>query len=309
MEPVKVKYSARIFYLSFVIILSLRVLTAQESPYITVLGIAQDGGYPQSGCLKDCCINLWDNPSQSKHVSSLAIVSPNQKAFWIVDATPDFPAQLNYLYQELPNYQLAGIFLTHAHIGHYSGLVHLGREVMGLKDIPVFVMPKMKEFLQKNGPWSQLVSLKNIKLIDLKDRQSLLLANDLSIQPISVPHRDEFSETVAYQIQGKQSLFYIPDIDKWEKWDQDIQAIAQENSFTLIDGTFYDTDELPGRDMSEIPHPFIVESMRLLQKHKKGIYFIHLNHSNPLLNEDSKKYKEFTQKGFNIAKQGQKFDL
>ena len=309
MEPMKVKYSARVFFFSFVIILSLRVVTAQENPYITVLGIAQDGGYPQSGCLKECCINLWDNPKQSKFVSSLAIVSPNERAFWIIDATPDFPAQLNYLHQELPNYQLAGIFLTHAHIGHYSGLIHLGREVMGLKDIPVFVMPKMKEFLQKNGPWSQLVSLKNIKLIDLKDRQTLSLSNDLSIEAIIVPHRDEFSETVAYQIQGKQSLFYVPDIDKWETWNQNIQTIAQENSFTLIDGTFYDTDELPGRDMSEIPHPFIVESMKLLHKEKKGVYFIHLNHSNPLLNEDSKKYKEFIQKGFNIAKQGQKFDL
>ena len=62
------------------------------------------------------------------------------------------------------------------------------------------------------------------------------------------------------------------------------------------------------RDMSEIPHPFVEESMSLFsslsKKDKQKIYFIHFNHTNPLLLEGSMAQKEVLQKGFNLAKQG-----
>ena len=162
------------------------------------------------------------------------------------------------------NYPYDGIFLTHAHIGHYTGLMYLGREVMGSQDVPVYAMPRMKSFLMNNGPWSQLVNLNNIEIRDLQNRQAVQLNKRLRVTPIQVPHRDEFSETVGYLIESdKTSVLFIPDIDKWGKWEDSILEWIQKIDMAFLDATFYQNGEISGRDMSEIPHPFVEESMAL----------------------------------------------
>ena len=286
---------------------------ANQSPYVIVLGIAQDGGVPHASCSKSCCINLWDKPEKKVMVTSLGIVDPNSNETWMIDATPDFPQQFELLTQNNRE-KLKGIFLTHAHMGHYTGLMHLGREVMGAKSIPVYAMPRMKKYLSSNGPWRQLVILDNIELNKLKNGKKVKLNKRMSITPFLVPHRDEYSETVGYKIQGpNKSLIFIPDIDKWEKWDKDIVNIASENDYALIDGSFYTANELPGRDMSEIPHPFIIESMAkfksLSNNDKFKIHFIHLNHTNPALTNNSNAQNQIKNTGFNIAQRGQAFKL
>ena len=296
-----------IFLVIFSIFFAANINKSSTNPYVIVLGIAQDGGAPHAGCIKECCEEKWDNPTQHARVSSIAIVDPATEESWIIDATPDFALQLTAI-----DNQLNGIFLTHAHIGHYTGLIHLGREVMGAKEIPVYAMPKMKTFLESNGPWNQLVALNNISINGISDKEKINLNERLSITPFLVPHRDEYSETVGYKIQGpNQSLVFIPDIDKWQKWDQDIKEVVNNNTYSLLDGTFYDIDELPGRDMSEIPHPFIVESMDIFNDivNKSGIYFIHLNHSNPALDSNSNAFDNIKKNGFHIAERGQSFDL
>lgn len=296
-----------IFLLIFSLFFAANLNKSFTNPYVVVLGIAQDGGAPHAGCIKECCEEKWDNPTQYARVSSIGIVDPVSKESWIIDATPDFALQLTAL-----DNQLSGIFLTHAHIGHYTGLIHLGREVMGAKEIPVYAMPKMKTFLESNGPWNQLVALNNISINEISDKGKINLNERLSITPFLVPHRDEYSETVGYKVEGpNKSLVFIPDIDKWQKWDQDIKEVVSNNTYSLLDGTFYDIDELPGRDMSEIPHPFIVESMDLFSDimNKSGVYFIHLNHSNPALDSNSNAFDNIKKNGFHIAQRDQLFDL
>ena len=279
----------------------------EKSPYVIILGTAQDGGAPHAACQKVCCVDKWSNPNLHKKVSSIGIVDPISNEVWMIDATPDFAEQLHLLTNNNKR-NLKGIFLTHAHIGHYTGLMHLGREVMGAKSTVVNVMPKMESFLRNNGPWSQLVDLKNISLSGLSNNKKVQLNSRLSIIPFKVPHRDEFSETVGYRIEGpSKSLVFIPDIDKWSKWQTDIIDIVENSDYSLLDGTFYDINELPGRDMSQIPHPFIIETMKLFKNSDKkdSIYFIHLNHTNPVLNKDSIEYKKVILNGFNISKFGQ----
>ena len=287
-------------------------LNSTNLPYVVVLGIAQDGGLPHAGCLKSCCKNLWGTGNNEK-VASIGIVDPKTGQSWLIDATPDFASQLHIL-ENIHKTKLSGIFLTHAHIGHYSGLLQLGREVMGAEDMPVYAMPRMKSFLYENSPWNQLLSLENIKIIDLKSSKEIKLSTQLYIEPFLVPHRDEFSETVGYRVvSNKKSLVYIPDIDKWSKWDQDIFQVVLHSDFALLDGTFYSSDEIPHRDMSEIPHPFIIETMDLLDnmntKNRKKIYFIHFNHSNPAINYTSSVSNIIRSKRFNIATEGLKLNL
>jgi len=279
----------------------------KDQPYVVILGVAQDGGAPHAACEKSCCIYKWNDPTLHNKVSSIGIVDPISNEVWMIDATPDFAEQLHLLTNNNSR-DLKGIFLTHAHIGHYTGLMHLGREVMGAKNTKVSVMPKMENFLRNNGPWSQLVKLENVSLTSLRDNKSVQLNSRLTITPFKVPHRDEFSETVGYRIDGpSKSLVFIPDIDKWIKWQIDIIEVVENSDYSLLDGTFYDINELPGRDMSEIPHPFIIETMRLFKNSDKkdSIYFIHLNHTNPALNKDSVEYKKVIYNGFNISEFGQ----
>lgn len=282
-----------------------------NSPYVVVLGVAQDGGAPHAACEKTCCINKWNNPNLHNKVSSIGIVDPVSNEVWMIDATPDFAEQLHFLTSNNIR-ELKGIFLTHAHIGHYTGLMHLGREVMGAKSTVVNVMPKMESFLRNNGPWSQLVDLKNISLSRLIDSKKVYLNTRLSITPFKVPHRDEFSETVGYRIEGpSKSLVFIPDIDKWNKWQTDIKDIVENSDYSLLDGTFYDINELPGRDMSQIPHPFIVETMKIFKNSDKkdSIFFIHLNHTNPALDNSSNEFQNIIDSGFNITQRGNKLNL
>ena len=285
-----------------------------QKPYIMILGVAQDGGFPQAGCQKECCKAVWNNKSLRQGVSSIALVDPVSQQKWIFDATPDFADQLHFLEKQTENFKpLSGIFLTHAHIGHYTGLVNLGREVMGASLINVYVMPKMKNFLEKNGPWSQLVALKNIDLKEIQESEAIILNERIKIVAFKVPHRDEFSETVGFKIITKEkSLVFIPDIDKWQKWNKDLRDLVKENDILLIDGTFYKDGEID-RPMSEVPHPFIIETVGLLSdlsvEERKKVAFIHLNHSNPILQPHAKERKELKAQGFSWVETGQKFGL
>ena len=172
----------------------------------------------------------------------------------------------------------------------------------------------MQRFLQNNGPWSQLVTEKNIALRSLQDSIEGSLNSNCSVRPFRVPHRDEFSETVGYQIIGptKKALF-IPDIDKWEKWNKNILNEIAKVDFAFIDATFYDGAEINNRDISQIPHPFVIESMAMFEKlplsEKQKIHFIHFNHTNPLLNEESPEAKKVRSNGFRIARINDQFAL
>ena len=279
------------------------------TPYVMVLGVAQDAGYPQMNCKKECCKQAWENSKLKRTTSCLAIVDPISKEQWIIDATPNIKEQLQLLKQKTGSEKLDGILLTHAHMGHYTGLLHFGREVMGTDNLPVFAMPKMKTFLQENGPWSQLVKLENINIKAIKSDSTFSLNERIKISPFLVPHRDEFSETVGYEITiNNKSLIFIPDIDKWEKWETNITELIKKVDYAFLDATFYKNGELK-RDMSEIPHPFVEESMSLFSTlsdaDKQKVHFIHFNHTNPLLIENNTAQQEVLKKGFNLAKEGQ----
>jgi len=288
----------------------------EGSMTLTILGIAQDGGYPQIGCRKPCCEAIREGVEGPRHVTSLAITDARSGKYWLWEATPDMPAQLHNLRSnqaDSPFRLPAGIFLTHAHIGHYTGLMHLGREAYGAKGVEVFAMPRMKQFLSDNGPWNQLISLGNISIRPLKADSTLDISENLQVTPLKVPHRDEYSETVGFLIRGRKKLLFIPDIDKWEKWDRSLDSLIREVDLALIDGTFFDIDELPGRDMREIPHPFVTESMQKLAGLPKAlrnrVMFIHFNHTNPLIRSGSLQEQKLTEQGFRIAREGWTFEL
>ena len=317
---------------------------------LVVLGVGQDAGAPQIGNPDD---PAWKDPSKKLYATSLGLLDHENGKRYLFEATPDIREQMQIMDTLLPydgeGPYIDGIFLTHAHIGHYGGLMFLGRESMGAKGVPVYAMPRMKDYLETNGPWSQLVELGNIEFPVRRDISAIIrlpnketyepgnyarqkpvegfevarLAINVSVHARLVEHRDEFSETAAYTIKTQfKKVLFVPDIDRWnpvrKMSDSEMGTYfprsVRDYDFAFIDATFYDDNELPGRDMSKIPHPRVTESMDLIGAEGGGylkdkIRFIHINHTNPLRDKNSDAYKAMTERGFKLAYRGEQFCL
>ncbi|HXV12844.1 MAG TPA: MBL fold metallo-hydrolase [Candidatus Krumholzibacteria bacterium] len=263
---------------------------------LVVLGIAQDGGMPHAGCSKPPCAEVHAGTRTAEKVSCLGLVNAESGAAYLFDATPDFPAQLHALTGgRVPD----GIFLTHAHIGHYTGLMYLGKESMAAKSVPVYGTARMTKFLETNGPWSLLVKDNYIAPRVLAPDVAVELPGGVRVTPMLVPHRDEFTDTVGFLIEGPRAkALFIPDIDKWEKWNRSLRELAEGVDYLLLDGTFASLEELPGRDISQVPHPLMSETRALLEGTRAKLWFIHLNHSNPAIVE-----------GKDVVREGMRFEL
>lgn len=299
---------------------------------LVVLGVAQDGGIPQINVQDD---PAWEDESLGHRVVSIGLINHADGTRFMFEATPDFREQLHDL-NEIAGTEGApdGIFLTHAHIGHYTGLMFLGFESMSAENVPVFVPPRMRDFLTTSGPWSQLVGYGNIRVAEFApgprpydvqpgdpayadDTVDEMETQRLRVEPLHVPHRREFADTVGYRIEGPEmSVVFIPDIDSWEEWaawGTRIEDIVMENDVVYVDATFYDDDELPGRDMSAIPHPRVTETMDMFQDYpddiRQRIRFIHYNHTNPIRFENSAETLEVLERGFRIAREGERICL
>ena len=289
---------------------------ASRGVTLTVLGNVQDGGFPHIGCQRADCRNLFLRPAGQHQVVCLGVVDSLEGQQFLFEATPDAARQADQLahlpgaHEGMPD----GIFLTHAHWGHYTGIGLLGREAKGANGVRVYAMPLLRKFIEENGPWSQLVELGNIALTTLSAGKDVRPTPQLTVTPFRVPHRDEFSETVGYRIQGpNKSALFIPDIDKWDKWDRDLRTEIESVEYAFIDGTFHDGEELGHRDMSEVPHPFIVESLALMKDwsaaERNKVYFIHLNHTNALLHLESEESKNVALSGCHVARYGDRYPL
>ena len=289
-------------------------MTPARDPYLIVLGIAQDGGVPQPGA--------GPHPGGDGFVrrpACLAIVDPRCGGRWLIDCTPHFPEQLLALDRVAPRGDavLDGIFLTHAHVGHYAGLIHLGHEVMGARGIPLHAMPRMAGYLSGNGPWNQLIRHGNVSLLELSHGVAVELSDGLSVEPLLVPHRQEYSETVGFCVRGSgRRALFIPDIDGWSEWDDlgaGIEDWLERVDVAYLDGTFYADGEIPGRDMSGFRHPFITHSMErfasLDAATRAKVRFIHLNHTNPALIPGSAAALRVEAEGFGLAREGERFNL
>ncbi len=294
---------------------------APRGPFVRVLGIAQDGGFPHAACEHRACRDAREGRAPRHLVASLAVVVPAEETVFVIDASPDVREQLDLLrdVRDLPadrvdRAPIDGLFLTHAHIGHYLGLAFFGFEAVHTSALPVWATAPMADFLRGHGPWSQLVELGNIELRTLRPEAAVAIGGGVTVTAFNVPHRDELSDTVAFRIDGpRRTVLYVPDTDKWATWEPSLPERLSDVDVALLDGSFYSADELPGRSVEEIGHPMIGTTMELLQAQVAGgeleVIFIHLNHSNPALVTGSPERSAIEDRGFSVAVEGLEIDL
>lgn len=289
------------------------------APFVIVLGTAQDGGIPHLGGQAAPDLAARADPTLRRTVASLLIVDPASGQRWLLDASPDVTAQLDAAERLAPRAAgrpiVDGVFLTHAHIGHYLGLAQFGREVAATRELPLHGSTRMRQYLASNGPWELLVRLRHLLLAPaLEPDVPVRLAPGLSIRPFLVPHRDEYTDTFGFEIRGpNRGLLYIPDIDKWERWSRAIEERVAEVDVALLDATFFGDGELPGRPMAEVPHPFVVETLarfahRPLAERRK-VVFTHLNHTNPAALAGTPERLRIEAAGMTVASEGMRIDL
>jgi len=297
---------------------------AATGPFVLVLGTAQDAGIPHLGGTAAPDLAARRDPAHRRLVTSLLVVDPRSGRRWLVDASPDLALQLERAESVAPLRPPAagerrapivdGIFLTHAHVGHYLGLAQLGREIYAASALPVWGSARMVDFLSKNGPWEQLVRLGQIEPRTLAPGTPVALAPNLTVTALVVPHRDEYTDTLAFEIRGpRRALLYLPDIDKWGQWPTPIESVLARVDVGLLDATFYSADELPGRSMAEVPHPLVVESIarfaKLPESERRKVVFTHLNHSNPAALPDTPERRALEAAGHRVAAEMERIDL
>ena len=294
---------------------------AADDPYVLVLGTAQDGGLPHVACTCPRCDAARHDSSRRRNVASIAIIVPATGRRFLVDVTPDLPRQLDLLpavgvhaQGQVDRLPVDGVLLTHPHVGHYLGLAFFGFEAVHSSRLPVHATPRMAAFLQVNAPWSRLVARDEIELKEMPPGVTFDLDDGVRVTPFAVPHRDEDSDTVGFKIAGRRHVIaYVPDTDTWATWSpQAIQTLADCDT-ALIDGTFFGSDELPGRAVSQIGHPLVVTTMDRLEGDVRSgrlrVLFTHLNHSNNALDPEGLERREIETRGFAVAEDGQRLPL
>jgi pyrroloquinoline quinone biosynthesis protein B len=291
-------------------------------PYVLVLGTAQDGGIPHLGGAAAPDEAARRDPAARRLVASLLLCDPASGGRWLIDATPDVLAQFDRAAGHPPGRKkqgarppvVDGVLLTHAHMGHYLGLAQFGREAFAADALPLHVSPRMADFLKANAPWELLVRLGNVRLTPFADGKAIRLAPGLEVVPFAVPHRAEYTDTYGFWVRGpKRSRLYLPDIDKWERWETPIEQWIARSDAALLDGTFFGDGELPGRSIAEVPHPFIVESLarfaKLPASERRKIRFTHLNHTNLAALPGTKERRAVEAAGMAVAAEGERIEL
>ena len=276
---------------------------------VTLLGVAQDGGRPQPGCIRQCCQGLAEKDRRSP--VSLGIETSKGMTL-LVEATRDLGRQLRLI----ENPSIDHLLITHAHLGHVDGLGLFGRETMSARNIQLHCSPSMQALVEATPAWNQLLK-QNVFEFSAFPRVEI---DDVAVEFIQVPHRAELSDMHAIIIRGEtRSILFLPDHDTW---DETLSAYRCNSvrefleqfdiDVALLDGTFWSGGELKGRDMSVVPHPTVEESLRRLGHRRDGdpeIFFIHLNHTNPLYNSDSDESKQLRESGWSIGFESQEFIL
>ena len=289
---------------------------------VTLLGVAQDGGRPQPGCFRECCLDAYEDPSLVRHLTCIGIVGADYSTH-LVESTRDMAWQFGCWSRSDPvEGPLTSLWITHAHFGHVDGLGLFGKETIATRGLPIHCSTSFSRLLEKDVHWSTMVNQGVLSPRPFLSEKPVKAYPDsgFKITPISIPHRSELSDMHGFLISGPNSkLLFLPDHDSWDETLLKVEKEGIRNWFNdmdvdvvLLDGTFWSSEELGNRDQSLVPHPPVKETIERLGERVEGdprIIFIHLNHTNPLHDLNSNEAAIVQSLGWEIGVEGMVFEL
>lgn len=265
---------------------------------LEVLGNVQDAGVPHLSCDCEVCEEARET-EKPMYVNSI-ILKENDKDSslrYLFGASPDIRFQIKGDY-------LDGVFVSDTHLGDITGLLWLGRASANYSGISVFGSEDIEDFIMQNDPYRLLVDRDNIQLEEVVDGDEVELQG-ASVEIREVIERGDYADSLSFMINGeKKKVYYVTDLDKWT--GSAIEAV-EEADIAIVDGCFYSDDEIDRYE--EVPHPTVKDTMEQFSDCDTEIYFTNMNHTNPILKEDSEERKKVEENGFKVVQRGMEFEV
>ena len=303
---------------------------------LKVLGSAAGGGYPQWNCNCPMCngVRTGSINAQPRTQSSIAVTSDGLD--WVLfNASPDILTQIKDCgvlqpARSLRDTGIASIVLLDAQIDHTTGLLMLRENSQPLN---IFCTAPVKEDLSTGNPlFKVLAHYCTVNWHDVAldiGEMTIEGAAGVSFKPLSLtsnappysPHRDKpvAGDTIGMMMtdsQSGKSLFYAPGLGEMEPhvWES-----MQAADVVLVDGTMWTDDEMisrgaskkTARSMGHLPQSGsggMIEWLDKLPKTTRKV-LIHINNTNPILDEESAERKLLTEHGIEVAMDNLEIDL
>jgi len=268
---------------------------------LEVLGNVQDGGVPHLGCSCDVCEAAREDRDKIKYSHSLLLKEndDSNSIRYLIGASADIRFQT-------AGEVFDGIFLLDNHFTHLIGLLYLGEFSLEAENLPVYAPEFMQDYLMRNDPYRFLVDRENIDIQNIENGEVEEL-HGVEITPHLTVKQSEHTGTFSYMIEGKEkTVYYAPLV--YQSWKREELEKIREADIAIIEGCFYQQDEVE-RYSEEPPHPLMPDTMDELEDADTDIYFTHLNHTNPVLREDSEERKEMEERGFKLAEKDMEFEI
>jgi pyrroloquinoline quinone biosynthesis protein B len=314
---------------------------------IRILGSAAGGGFPQWNCACRNCYGLRNGTLRGlpRTQTQIAIHCDPEYAlrnYWtLVNASPDLRSQIAAALELKPFKDTAGstpirdIFLTSADVDSLMGLLHL-REFQAFK---IFSTPAVRRVLSEENsifrvlgratPPVQWFSLSLSSELDAEKRSDPEKVPQLACKtfPLGGEFPDYISEKLRAELPAHEAvvgfafehsskrLLVVPNLPgrgtAWKMW-------AESSDLILIDGTFWSDDELikigrskkTAREIGHLPLSGPNGLLEQFPKHARGRkVLVHINNTNPILDEDSAEHRAVLDAGFEIAYDGMEFEL
>jgi pyrroloquinoline quinone biosynthesis protein B len=301
---------------------------------IRVLGSGAGGGFPQwnCNCLNCQRIRAGSMKGKARTQSSIAVSSDNEN-WLLINASPDIRAQLEAFPAIQPRHGLRdtgikAVLLIDSQIDHTTGLLML-REG---KPLDIYCTEMVRQDLTSGYPIFNILSHYctvnhhpvpinggSFTIPAIKDLRFYTQALKSKAPPYS-PHRNDPHDgdnigLVIEQISTGKKVYYSPGLGEIEPH---VLANMQNADCILVDGTFWSENEMidlglskkPAAEMGHLPQSGgggMIEILDGISTARKIL--IHINNSNPILDEDSEQHKQLLQAGIELAYDGLEIEL
>ena len=307
---------------------------------VKVLGSGAGGGFPQWNCGCSNCNGLRAAKLHgSPRTQTQIAFSVNSKAWFVLNASPDLRAQILATPELAPpegtrHSPIAGVFLPSADVDSIMGLLHL-REFTPFR---IFATPAVQQIVRAENTifrvldramppvqWLGISMRPQFARVDSDPREDSSFR--CSAVPLGGAYPDYVSDALRGSLpadqavvgllveQGEKRLFFAPSLPGQ---NQEWKKLAESSDLVFLDGTFWSDDELiratgSGKTARAIGHLPLSGTDGLLQQFsgtgRGRRVLIHINNTNPILDEESTEYHQVREMGWEIAHDGMEFAL